>query len=387
MFKPLFNKIFFIFLVIYSIVIIFPVLSTITSRLFILSLFIVIFSLYLTVCSYDRQLLLVTLTFVLWILYLFLLFSLDISQSAFGRIFDIVGFFFHIIIIYSVDLSHNQYRILLRTVTGCLIICVIYQIVALLNDPLLIFHMNYVEQDSNYTNIGNTVYVAFFTITGLSICFLSDENKYLKIILFISLFIYVFLSTKVTIMLLFLFFNFLVCFKVYRVFALFVLVPITLIAFLFVFSSTSDLYNLFPIYVADRLVAINLLLTSGSLSIEVARLDFMLLSLETFLSNPIFGVGGDYIDFKGDFSLIYESGIGHHSELVDFFARYGGVGVVFLSLFLFFYRKQIIRASYYSKVLFFIIFCWLILNNGFSFTFGYLLMFLIIMHKHRKIYD
>ncbi|TRX57192.1 hypothetical protein [Thalassomonas sp. M1454] len=113
----------------------------------------------------------------------------------------------------------------------------------------------------------------------------------------------------------------------------------------------------------------------------------MLLSLETFLSNPIFGVGGDYIDFKGDFSLIYESGIGHHSELVDFFARYGGVGVVFLSLFLFFYRKQIIRASYYSKVLFFIIFCWLILNNGFSFTFGYLLMFLIIMHKHRKIYD
>ena len=75
---------------------------------------------------------------------------------------------------------------------------------------------------------------------------------------------------------------------------------------------------------------------------NLARLDLAALSFKSFLNSPLLGIGYHKVAIiKGDFSGVYQSGIGHHSAFFDNLAEYGIIGVYFYALIYY----NIIRSS------------------------------------------
>lgn len=129
---------------------------------------------------------------------------------------------------------------------------------------------------------------------------------------------------------------------------------------------------------AERIIGIRELLYGGKKVGDAGvRFELYLASLETFLKHP-FGVGPHYS------YIMFESGVGYHSQLFDDLARYGVFALAFYASFFMGYYKCL-KANYnrlqngeiaISIVVTYI--CFLILNLGFrSAEEGVLTLFLI----------
>jgi hypothetical protein len=112
--------------------------------------------------------------------------------------------------------------------------------------------------------------------------------------------------------------------------------------------------NLVPDYLTSRLNAILELETSAEYFV---RFKLMLIGFETFINNPIIGIGYYRVYFES-ISEVLKLPIGHHSHFIDSLGRFGILGLFMLFL-------ELSRWRRYSLVL--PIFLWLLLNNIVSF--------------------
>jgi O-antigen ligase len=114
------------------------------------------------------------------------------------------------------------------------------------------------------------------------------------------------------------------------------------------------------------------------------RIDLAKLSLETFRSSPLFGVGKHFANQQMfGLNAVYSIGIGSHSELIDHLAVYGMIGLL---SYIFIFRKYFVILSgkctteinkgLYKIILVFVIF-YSFLNNSFSMGVG-ILMFIML---------
>lgn len=75
---------------------------------------------------------------------------------------------------------------------------------------------------------------------------------------------------------------------------------------------------------SERIIEIGRLLYNNDATHHVSnRLYTLTISLKTFAKNPIFGIAYKY---GNDYTLLYQNGVGVHSELLDAFAKFGIVG-------------------------------------------------------------
>ncbi|MEK3901317.1 O-antigen ligase family protein [Paenibacillus sp. FSL R7-0179] len=125
---------------------------------------------------------------------------------------------------------------------------------------------------------------------------------------------------------------------------------------------------------------------TGNLVIDeyLVRIDLAKLSLETFISSPIFGIGKHFANQQMyGLNAVYSVGIGSHSELIDHLAVYGIVGLV---SYLFIFKKYFVTLLYkctttinrdlYKIIIAFVVF-YSILNNSFSMGVGILLFIML----------
>lgn len=110
------------------------------------------------------------------------------------------------------------------------------------------------------------------------------------------------------------------------------------------------------------------------------RVDLALLSIDSFISSPIFGIG-KHIANQQMYGLnaVYTIGIGSHSELIDHLAVYGLIGVfVYIVLFKKYFnslsKKSISNSNLSSyKVILYFVLVYSICNNSFSMACGVIL--------------
>ncbi len=126
------------------------------------------------------------------------------------------------------------------------------------------------------------------------------------------------------------------------------------------------LANIIPnVEIAEKMVEIAQFFADGTMQGDLAtRINLYLSSLKTFLSHP-FGVGPHYS------YVMYENGIGYHSQLLDDLARYGIFAIAFYVTFLFQYYKMLVKKwrkvgaeeCVFQMIVIYI--CFLILNLAF----------------------
>lgn len=97
-----------------------------------------------------------------------------------------------------------------------------------------------------------------------------------------------------------------------------------------------------PIY-SKRLYEVGDYLSTGTETHHMVNRFYTLsTSWETFLKNPLFGIG---YKFGNNYTLLYQNGIGVHSELLDLLAKYGVVGSLPLLYVIIQQIKKIIKSS------------------------------------------
>ena len=144
---------------------------------------------------------------------------------------------------------------------------------------------------------------------------------------------------------------------------------IGIIAIIFLANGSEVLYFLSNIIgnekIAVRLRELSVGLSTGILSGDAGlRWELYMSSIITFLKNP-FGVGANYS------YIIFDNGIGHHSQLLDDLARYGLIAIAFYAVFLIGYYRNLKQAwnklgcPQVATVVTLIYILFLILNLGF----------------------
>lgn len=318
-----------------------------------------------------------------FILYLITTWLIGFSVSSFGRLFNFLFIFISFVICLEFSWSKNSidklcYFVYYLSVTSFLI-----QIYILIDNPLILYQLNYIDPSERPMFLGNTIYVMFLVFVGYLLCFYCDISRNKKFLIFSLSIIYVILAGKTTTLLLYFFLLFCTLVSISSL----KLKLITLLTCC-IFISLVYYFELLPIYVLDRIHALySLFFASSSYSSDLEfleRFNLMSISLESFYQNPIFGLGGNYINFKGDFDLVKNSGIGHHSELIDFLARFGLVGLFFLSFTIIsVFRKYFLSSSYF--IFFSLTMClWLILNNAVTVNFAFLILFFNLLLYREK---
>ncbi len=291
---------------------------------------------------------------IFWgLLILLIYFSISsvISDGNFftARIETVVYIFIIFLITYYYNLPSNRDKtesIILWSIIFILIQA-IYNILGAYNHPELLKAL--AGSKSNIDAIWNlklgiagygTIYS--YAIIGPSFVYISLKNKsnafkLRKIMLFttgiisiICVYSYTYTTAIVLCTIILILFLLLINKKIGLILLAATLISISIIdnIFLYIINSVEN------ISVSERLATIyNVVFGSGDLSDEssLTRLRLYDLSLNTFLSNPILGVGG----FYGHSSVILPKGIGGHSEWLDFLARYGIFGLSLLLIPLF----------------------------------------------------
>ena len=103
------------------------------------------------------------------------------------------------------------------------------------------------------------------------------------------------------------------------------------------------------------------------------RFKLINISLNTFLNNPIIGIGYDFEEILGDISVVEKLGIGLHSELIDYLPRYGLIGMLFLIIFFYYLSNDIFdKIKEFKKILFYFLFL-SIFTNTFNLESGFLI--------------
>jgi len=318
---------------------------------------------------------------LVFLLYLSITWVVGFSTSSYGRLFNFLVFFFSFIISMDFKYSASYVYYFAKYVLYLSIVMLLVQIYILIDNPLILYQVNYLDETEQPQFLGNTIYVMFLCFIAYLLCFIHEVKKVEKLIILSLVSIYVVLSGKATSLLL-LFSLLTLTFVVkkggaQKVFNLLVLMG----SLFFIYK-----LDILPEFVSDRIQALtNFLFETGrSDSAYLERFDLMALSIDTFLKNPILGVGGDYVDFKGNFDLVYNSGIGHHSEFFDFLARFGLVGLFFLVFaVLSVFWKYWVR-DFVFIVFSFIVFAWFVMNNAVTFEFAFLNLFTCLLLSNKQ---
>jgi hypothetical protein len=322
-------------------------------------------------------------------LYCLLLSVTGFSSAAMGRYANLFGFLAPLAIFYLIGNSFQDYRFGKKAIYLTIFIVLVVvtsNLKALFDNPSLLIKMNFVETDvDEYFNIANTLQGAAWTLLGLMLLQVRDVSNNVKFIVLAIIGTYCLISSKTTILLLFGF-----CLVVMIVGRLSFKISLKSIGFTMLVASIS--VSIAIVYIPmlneigyfdqlfNRLTALDKLLFGARVSAETVRLELAYVSIKTFISNPVIGVGYDFVDLMGDANEARASGVGHHSEVIDFLARFGLVGffVFWLILKPFFISLLSHREKSYTlfPILIFII-MYSLLNNVISFEFG-LVIFMIL---------
>lgn len=117
---------------------------------------------------------------------------------------------------------------------------------------------------------------------------------------------------------------------------------ITVIFLLIAFVNWNNVFiwlgtNIENKYISDRMFSMAALLSgTGNTGDAGLRLDLYLSSIKTFLAHP-FGIGPNYSYVK------FDTGIGHHSQLLDDMSRYGVFAILFYIFYFTGYKKLLIE--------------------------------------------
>lgn len=330
--------------------------------------------------GFSRDTILFVLITSCFYVYCWFTFSLGFSDLAIGRfatLFVFLGSMTFFAFSFDTHLARDSARQLVSLTTIVVVVCIVFNIVKIFNDPTLIIRMNYSDaSDSEYRFIANTMLASAWSLLLLIVIVAAPYSSALKFILTLLVLSYALMAAKTTMLLL--------------------LVLSLLIRYLSTFGVIIISFGLFAIaigvevafseglayvdYVNVRLTALYNFVTAGEFSSELERIRLAGLSFYTFLENPIFGVGYDFVSLEGGLNAAYYSGIGHHSETVDFLARFGLLGVLVASAIIFFIRRFGLMTELSARGSASII-CYLIgyslLNNFVSAGMGFVLFFFL----------
>lgn len=315
--------------------------------------------------------------------YALFLFAIGHSSAALGRYANLFGFLAPLAIFYLVGpnfTKHEFRRNAVLVVVFVVLVNVSFNVKSLLEDPRLLVRMNFVDTSAEqYFNIGNTLQSAVWVFLGLILLQARHVDSRVKFSVFFVVAIYCLIASKTTNLLLFT-----ACLLVgfagrasmrIRLRSIPAIVVVSFvcsysfIAYVPVLESAGYFDELFP-----RVAALYELVFYGLSSAETARFELALVSMDTFLSNPLFGVGYDFVDLKGDASNAIASGVGHHSEVIDFLARFGLIGVILALLILRPYAASLVSLCdkrYWLLPPFMFLISYSFLNNIISFEFGF----------------
>ena len=328
-------------------------------------------------------------------LYSLLLSVIGHSSASIGRYANLFGFLTPLAIFYLLGSRLQNYHLGKKAIYLSIFIILVHvtlNLKSIFDNPDLLIKMNFVDTDvEDYFNIANTLQGAAWTLLGLMLLQVRDVSNKVKLIVLVILGTYCLVSSKATILLLFgICLGIMILGRLSSKISLKSFGYTILITSLTIFAAIVYLPMLNELgyfgQLSNRLTSLGDLLFYAKVSAETERFNLAFLSIKTFLSNPIIGVGYDFVDLAGDASNAIASGIGHHSEIIDFFARFGLFGVFVLWLIL---RPFFISLFVHSKhnytlapVMVFII-MYSFLNNVISFEFGLIIFIILpILSRH-----
>ena len=312
---------------------------------------------------------------LLWSIYSLMLYFLNFSNSTIGNIFDDICFF--LIPLLLIFYKGSNSKIIILSIDIILVLNFIYNSIILIVLPGILDTMNYIDLDYDKLNFSGTSFVMHASIYAI-IKLYDFSNLNMKNIVFISIaLIYVFLSGKATFVILSSLVLLHVIVKSFKIKPLKSLMIISMFILLF---------SLFTVKIPVNERLLNRLEATSQIdtdSVYFERFNLINLSFQTFLKNPLVGVGYDKEDINGDINIAYKIGIGMHSELVDFLPRYGLIGVLFLLLFIKLIKKQITFTNY--KYIFSLFFMLSIFSNTFTITSSILLFIYFPLLKNEEV--
>lgn len=312
--------------------------------------------------------------------YCWFTFSLGFSDLAIGRfatLFVFLGSMTFFALSFDTHLARDSARQLVSLTTLVVVVCIVFNIGKILTDPTLIIRMNYSDAGaSEYRFIANTMLASAWSFLLLIVIVAAPYSSVVKFTLTLLVLSYALMAAKTT-MLLLLVLSLLIRFlSKSGVILIFLSLFIAAIGVDVIFNEGLAYVD----YISVRLTALYNFVTAGEFSSELERVRLAGLSLSTFLANPIFGVGYDFVSLEGGLNAAYESGIGHHSEAIDFLARFGLFGVLTASVIVLFIRRSGLMAELNGRVgasIVFYLVGYSLLNNFVSAGMGFVLFFFL----------
>lgn len=324
-----------------------------------------------------------------WIIYSFVMRIIGFSKAAWGNYFIMIMFFFPIIM-YNVQnkiFTLKEKTKLIKFSIIVISINLLDNIRLILKYPDITKEMNFVSTFNNL-NIGDTIYslvLNMFTLIILWILLNKKRNIALLILVVIGM-IYPILAGKTTAMLILYACSILLIFrKACNKLDKKIVISVSTIGLIILSLVTPNILkfiseNINNANIANRIVALYKLDLN---SIYFERINLAKLSAETFIRHPLIGIGYQKVALNGDLMNAYNSGIGHHSELIDHLARYGFVGLIFYCIILKQYlnrMKKICKTKSEKDLIFTVVISFIlfsILNNSFTAPVG-MIIFMIL---------
>ncbi len=320
-----------------------------------------------------------------WIVYAILLRFINYSSAPWGNYGLYLLFYFPLFVFdfYRNFLEKKELIFLCKLVVLLLCVNVIQNICVLIMYPGATIQLNFSNEYAGL-NLGNSSFT-FAVMLTLLICFWLALKKKWEYVLISALGVfYLFLSSKTTALLVFVIFAMLFLAdkltnkasrlkKIFVMLSMIVIIPILFFEILPLLQMISG-----NEYINNRIDAV---LAGNTKSEYMSRIGLAKISFDSFLSNPIFGIGF----VKADFAKVvyYTLGIGHHSEFIDHLGRYGLVGFFFYAVIFAKFWQFLVRIKTKSDdfmaasfvVLSFLVFS--VLNNSMDYISGIVLFFLV----------
>lgn len=332
------------------------------------------------------------LLIVIFYLYASVGYSNGFSNASIGRYGELFGFFTPLLIYYFIsnNLDDQTTRLLCKVIIYfAAFFLVTINIFSLLQNPLLLIQMNYIDTSGEeYFHIGNTITAAGWTLLGLIFIYDKSNNKLMRYAFIFIFSAYCLVSTKTIMTLLFFMAIIYPLFGVtkrLRINSFFGLILISTILIVVLFPLITQDDRIY--HIGNRIESIFAFFTQGMVGEQTLRFELAILSFVTFLENPIFGVGYDFVSLDGNASNAIKSGIGHHSAILDFLARFGLVGmtIIYFSIRPFVLDLYKNKDPYFNlgPISFFIL-LFAFGNNVISFEFGFIVFLLLPIVSYRK---
>ena len=155
------------------------VLTPVLSNAFLITINIFLTLFLFIVKGVSKEILSYVASVFVFFIYLMFLFSIGFSQASYGTLINYLHFF--LIPIYLTWYLANGNNLPIRYLAYILLFNLIYQVYGLINDPLLLYQMNFRDTSSSeYLNIGGTIYVFGTMIISLYLCFYTSLSRGIK---------------------------------------------------------------------------------------------------------------------------------------------------------------------------------------------------------------